>query len=299
MPLRDWSKVDDGFFHDFHNDWLGQIKRTLNSGVLPKGYFAMTEQYSEGYFADVLAFTKTPRRPRIAKPEGGVALAEPETKERVVAQGVLHYPHRRLTVRLTGSRYVVAVIELVSPSNKDRRESVGDFAGKVADLLWSGTHVLVIDVLPPNRSCPQGMHAAIWSKIEGRRVETSVPVRRPLLVAGYRSMRKPIAYLEYTSVGKSLPDGPLYLDTDLFVNVPLEAIYQTVYDFMPVELKEAKFTASFHNGTEVVKHDLETVWTDKAVNDCDRLPTYEFKMKKVEDKEIVDLVKVVETTPVM
>lgn len=238
MPLHDWSKVDHGFFHDFHNSWLQRIKDALNGGLLPKGYFAMTEQYSEGYFADVLAFTKTPRKPRLAKFEGGVALAEPETTERVVSQKVIHYPRRRLSVRLSGSRFLVAVIELVSPSNKDRKESVGDFAGKVADLLWSGTHVLVIDVLPPNRSCPHGMHEAIWSKIEGRRVETSVPSRRPLLVAGYRSMRKPIAYLEYTSVGKPLPDGPLYLDTDLFVNIPLEAIYQTVYDFMPVELKD-------------------------------------------------------------
>ena len=40
-----------------------------------------------------------------------------------------------------GRRRVVAIIEVVSPRNKDRPESVGDFAGKVAGVVAWGLHM--------------------------------------------------------------------------------------------------------------------------------------------------------------
>jgi hypothetical protein len=43
MPIHDWSKVQSGNFHDFHQDWTIEIRRTLNSGLLPPGYSAVVE----------------------------------------------------------------------------------------------------------------------------------------------------------------------------------------------------------------------------------------------------------------
>ena len=38
MPVHDWTRVEAGIFHDFHNVWIGQLRNTLNEGLLPEGY---------------------------------------------------------------------------------------------------------------------------------------------------------------------------------------------------------------------------------------------------------------------
>lgn len=43
MPAHDWTRVIPGTFHDFHHEWISTIKRTLNDGILPLGYYAMAE----------------------------------------------------------------------------------------------------------------------------------------------------------------------------------------------------------------------------------------------------------------
>ena len=48
MPIHDWTRIDSGTFHDFHQDWTIEIRRTLNRGVLPAGYFAMADQRVTG-----------------------------------------------------------------------------------------------------------------------------------------------------------------------------------------------------------------------------------------------------------
>ena len=49
MPIHDWTRVDAGLFHAFHQDWIGVLARALNAGVLPPDYFALREQ-SDGTF---------------------------------------------------------------------------------------------------------------------------------------------------------------------------------------------------------------------------------------------------------
>jgi hypothetical protein len=43
-PIHDWTRVVTGAFHDFHNEWISSIKRTLNNGLLPPPYYAMNER---------------------------------------------------------------------------------------------------------------------------------------------------------------------------------------------------------------------------------------------------------------
>ena len=57
MPIHDWSRVDAGIFHDFHHAWIEQIKRLLNSGVLPPDHYAMAEQPTSQF-----AWEAVPRR---------------------------------------------------------------------------------------------------------------------------------------------------------------------------------------------------------------------------------------------
>ena len=35
MPIHDWTQVDAGIFHAFHHDWITEIGRALNRGILP------------------------------------------------------------------------------------------------------------------------------------------------------------------------------------------------------------------------------------------------------------------------
>ena len=55
MPIHDWSKVDAGTFHNFHQDWVTQLYRALNAGRLPPDYFALTAQRVERWEPDVVS----------------------------------------------------------------------------------------------------------------------------------------------------------------------------------------------------------------------------------------------------
>jgi hypothetical protein len=52
--IHDWTRVEAGIFHDFHHAWIEEIKRALNSGLLPDEYYALAEQYAGGVGPDVL-----------------------------------------------------------------------------------------------------------------------------------------------------------------------------------------------------------------------------------------------------
>jgi hypothetical protein len=40
MPIHDWTSVEAGIFHAFHHDWITEISRALNRGLLPAEYEA-------------------------------------------------------------------------------------------------------------------------------------------------------------------------------------------------------------------------------------------------------------------
>ena len=48
MPVHDWTRVEAGIFHAFHHGWIEELKRSLNTGILPAEYYAMVEQHQIG-----------------------------------------------------------------------------------------------------------------------------------------------------------------------------------------------------------------------------------------------------------
>ena len=62
MPIHDWTRVPAGIFHHFHHDWITEIARALNGGLLPDAYDAMAEQQAAGFGPDVLTL-QTPDGP--------------------------------------------------------------------------------------------------------------------------------------------------------------------------------------------------------------------------------------------
>ncbi len=71
MPIHDWTRVSAGIFHDFHQGWTIEIRNTLNSGVLPDGYYAMADQRVSGPEPDIVAL-----RLRGPDADGGLVVAE-------------------------------------------------------------------------------------------------------------------------------------------------------------------------------------------------------------------------------
>src|SRR6476469_1228552 len=75
MPIHDWTRVDAGLFHDFHQGWTVALRNALNGGVLPPDYFALVEQRISGPIADVLTLELAPAAGEPADASGGVAVA--------------------------------------------------------------------------------------------------------------------------------------------------------------------------------------------------------------------------------
>jgi hypothetical protein len=128
---------------------------------------------------------------------------------------------------------LVALLEIISPANKDRADRIADFAANVVSALDHGVHVLVIDLLPPGPSDPHGIHGVIHQHLDGSDEPYDLPAAEPLTLASYAAGPQVEVYLEHRAVGAALPEMPLFLRPDRYVNVPLEPTYQAAYQGMP------------------------------------------------------------------
>lgn len=102
---------------------------------------------------------------------------------------------------------------------------------KFAQTLEQGRHLLVIDLHPPGRHDPDGLQAAFWGATPG------VTPQQLLSLAAYRADTCPTAYFEPIAAGDVLPDMPLFLTPDRYVNVPLEETYQIAWRGVPQRWK--------------------------------------------------------------
>src|SRR5262249_10218002 len=102
MPIHAWTRVSAGTCQDFHHDWISTIKRALNSGVLPAGYYAMSEQLAGGLGPDVLTLESV--HPRTGRGEGnGPAPAGPATPSGPTGMSLATAPPKVRFLAGTGS----------------------------------------------------------------------------------------------------------------------------------------------------------------------------------------------------
>ncbi|HMF12773.1 MAG TPA: DUF4058 family protein [Gemmataceae bacterium] len=237
MPVHDWTRVDAGLFHDFHQSWTVAIRNALNAGILPSEYFALVEQNIRGPIPDVLTLQLA--TPPEGPGNGAVALAVATTppRTRLVKRNeadIYAKKANRITVRHRHGD-VVAVVEILSPGNKGSRAELRALVEKSAELLRQGIHLLVIDLFPPSRRDPQGVHKLIWDEFVEEDFE--LPPDKPLTLAAYDAGPPRVAYVEPIAEGDALPDMPLFLKPEVYVPAPLEATYQTTWSTFPVALK--------------------------------------------------------------
>lgn len=234
MPIHDWTRVPAGIYHHFHGMWIGELCRSLNHGVLPKGYYALIEQTTRTMGPDVLTLQRPTSPPvSVSAPGGPVsAVATPPRVRFTSATTPKPIPQsrKRVAVRHVSEHRMVAMIELVSPSNKAGK-GFQEFIGKVTGAIQEGVHVLVIDPFPPGRRNPNGIHGVVWKELAGEAF--TLPPDKPLTLAAYAAGTEIRCFVEPVSVGEVLPDMPLFLESEAYVEVALEATYQSAWRELP------------------------------------------------------------------
>jgi hypothetical protein len=236
MPVHDWTGVEAGIFHDFHVAWIPEIRKSLNGGLLPDGYYALAEQHTGLSIADLLTLhTGLVHAEPPTRGSGGTAVAEapPRVQRRETLEAATGSRRRTLAIRHVSGHRLVAMLEIVSPANKDRVQSVAEFATKTAEALRAGIHMLMIDLFPPGPFDRQGLHSVIRQYLQQTDEPYELPPDDPLTMASYAAGPRIEAYVEHLAVGAVLTEMPLFLRTDHYVSVPLEPTYLEAFRGMP------------------------------------------------------------------
>lgn len=234
MPLRDHFRppLDDVHSWDeLHGMWPAMIVRELVT-VLPEPYFAAPGVHlGTLYDIDVGTYGELHSdETRVSEiVEGGAALAYAPPQPTVTMEPRL--PHQDVyEVRIYDSRRrrrLVAAIELVSPSNKDRQETRGTFAAKVASLLKHGICVSIVDVVT---IIQYSLYAELLKFLDSTdpALETDVP---PIYAVTIRmrsdgDRRLLEAWYHPLVIGQSLPTLPIWLHESLSIPLELDLSYQ-------------------------------------------------------------------------
>jgi hypothetical protein len=234
MPLRDHfrSPLDDLHSWDgLHGMWPAMIVRQLIE-VLPEPYFAVPGvhlgtlyEIEVGTFHDPL-----PESKGMEDGENGVAVAtyappkptltlEPRLPNQDVYD-VRIYDNRR-------NRRLVAAIEIVSPSNKDRPENRSTFVAKVAALLKNNVSVSIVDVVSTSNF---NLYAELMAFLQS--VDPALGDEPPPMYAATLRLRNEDGrrmmdnWYHPLAIGQPLPTLPIWLKETWAIALDLESSYE-------------------------------------------------------------------------
>ena len=93
-----------------------------------------------------------------------------------------------------------------------------------------------VALVPPGPRDPQGIHKAIWDLVTDQSFE--LPADRQITIAAYQALPIKTAYIEPIALGSLLPDMPLFLHCDFYVQAPLEMTYMDTWNVLPQTLRD-------------------------------------------------------------
>jgi len=235
MPIHDWTRVPSGIFHHFHGMWIPEVCKALNAGVLPADYYALIDQVTGRASPDVLTLSHPSSRNGTSHPTAAnvSAVATTPPKARFYERAVTPTgpTPKSVVIRHISDDRIVAMIEIVSRGNKASTSEFDSFVDKSVALIQAGVHLLVVDLFPPGPRDPDGIHLAIWTKLSETDFEPSPD--QPLTFASYAAGVVPEAFVNLAAVGDPVPEMPLFLTPETYVNVPLEAPYMATWAEVP------------------------------------------------------------------
>jgi hypothetical protein len=199
------------------------MARLLNAGVLPVGYYAVPFLDHDGPVEIDVAALHEPG-PTEAGSEQNSGLWGPPAPGLMVAVEWQAAEEVRVEVLTdTGDPRLAAVVELVSPRNKDRPRAREAFAAKCADNLQRGCGLVVVDVVTTRGA---DLHLDLMAVLgvdhdtpEGERVLSAVAYRS----MGGESDGQLQAWPTVLEIGHSLPTLPLWLGGERAVPLDLDA----------------------------------------------------------------------------
>ena len=203
MPIHDWSRVDAGIFHDFHQAWTIEIRNALNGGRFLLGILLWPIRSSAAPFP---TWSRRPTASRSGTNLGGSLPLSKSFLQEIKADKV----------------------------------AFGSFVAKAEEMLLNGINLVVADLFPPSSRDPQGIHKAIWDRIQDEPFE--LPADKQLTIAAYFAGKPKTAYVEPVAVGDMLPSLPIFLDENTYVPAPLEATYQSTWAKLPDVVREFVLT---------------------------------------------------------
>ncbi len=228
MPLRDHFRSplnDTHSWDEVHGQWPGEIVRDLTA-ILPKGFRAAPRVHLGSPFeVDVLTYDLEGRSPAAPTDADNGSPRQPALLPTLTVEADLseqdEYEVRIYDVER--GRRLVAVLEIVSPSNKDGPRSREVFVSKVEALLQQDVCVSLIDVVSIR-------HANLYADLLDHlgRTDPALTPNPPPLYAVTLRRRRPLldAWFYPMAVGQPLPTLPLWLSPDQRVMLPLETSYE-------------------------------------------------------------------------
>ena len=238
MPLRDHLHPplsEHRSWDGLHGAWPTMIVINLNK-CLPRSYSAAPHVHlGAGFEVDIAASDDEQLQPSFETTHdsnGGTATAvwAPPEPTLALAVDISSQDEYEVRVYRANDQRLVAAVEIVSPSNKDRPESRRAFVAKCAALLQQGVSISIVDLVTAKQSNlyrellaylgesdpsfsndSSSLYAAACRWREGRSASefwTLETWAHPLALNG------------------PLPTLPLWLSADLAVPLELEATYE-------------------------------------------------------------------------
>jgi hypothetical protein len=225
MPLHDWT--DDSGWDTVHHFWISRLCYWLKPKLPPEyrvyaGSVPGLALRTVNGQPDVNVRQWLPELPSDPPPEGSDEEGQ-QIKPEIEAATLTLDINTAVLVARQGR--LIAVIELVSPRNKDRPDSRAIYLARYLHYLHSGAHLLLVDVhrRPLRFSFGDAMANALQIP--------QTPLPAPL-AASYRvgepapaGGRLVAIWRQPLTVGAPLPTMPLNLSVHRWIDVDLELTY--------------------------------------------------------------------------
>jgi hypothetical protein len=233
MPLRDHFQqpiFPRRAWEPFHTQWAGSLAAQLNA-TLPRRFFAEAHIHLGNQVeADVAEFEGLGESEQVTEDDagGGVAVEVWAPPTATLTMPAVFPDDLEVRVRdeFLDTR-VVAVVELVSPGNKDRPEKRLAFADKSAAYLQRGIGLITLDIVTSRQF---NLHNELVSRL-GLDSSFAMSEEDHIYGVAYRPIRRGNANLidiwpTILSIGDQLPVLPLSLKGFRPVPLDLEAAYE-------------------------------------------------------------------------
>lgn len=244
MPLRDHFRPPIELRHSWealYGGWPALIVQTLDRHLpaafipAPRLHLRSRSELKDSAFVH----KKSTTAGSLKIDGGGVAIATQAPPQPILILETDVPDQDEYEVRIHDDNFgrrLVAAIEIISPSNKDRPASRRAFVGKVAALLQHNVCVTLVDVVAIRRF---NLYAELLELYDV--TDPSIGREPPFVYAVTIRARKRLrqksvleCWFHPMQIGQSLPTLPVWLDEELYIPLQLESSYEETCRYLRI-----------------------------------------------------------------